>query len=341
MTTAYALVAPLRLGEDAKRIVRAMGIGRTDLKVGRRENHILIPLERAIDPPLPGTTVEVVEFQSTRPPRSYKDVVQVPDRFRDQLPTSFDVVGDLVVIKIPEPIRVYGPAIGDAILKIHKNVQGVFHDDGVQGPFRVRQLKPLAGATRTRTTHTEFGLKLELDLARAYFSPRLANEHRRIAQLVQPGEIVVDATAGVGPFTIHMGQLRRAAKIYAVDLNPEAIALLRENLKLHRIEERVEVVEADAVRFFETAAPLDRAIVNLPHAGEEILAAAARRAKPGATLHYYRVWPEAERAAATEALRARLEAAAGRTASVLDAHVVHAYSPVDRLCAVDLRMDGP
>ncbi len=338
MTTAYALVAPLRLGEDAKRIVRSLGIGRPDLKIGRRENHILIPLLRAVDPPLAGTSVEVAEFQSTRPPRSYKDAVQIPDKYRPELPTSFDIVGDLVVIKIPEPLRLFGPAIAEAILKVHKNVKGVFHDDGVQGAYRIRTLKPLAGVTRTETVHIEYGTELKLDLARAYFSPRLANEHDRVARMVQIGETVLDATAGVGPFTVMIAKLRRAAKVVAIDLNPDAVRLLRENVNRHKLDDRVDIIEGDATSKMAGLDGLDRAIVNLPHGGEEILVAAARRLKPGGTLHYYRVIAEPERDAFVAGMVRRLHEEAGRTATPVAVHAVHAYSPTDRLFAIDLRL---
>lgn len=336
MTTAYAWVVPLALGEDAKRLVRALGIGRTDLKIGRHEGHVLIPLSRPVDPPLRGITIEVVEFNSTRPPKSYKDVVQVPERFRAQLPTGFDIVGDLVLIKVPPDLRVYGPAIADAILKVHKNVKGVFHDDGVQGPFRIRTLVPLAGVVRTKTQHVEFATPIVVDVAKAYFSPRLANEHDRVARAVQMNEVVVDATSGVGPFAILIGKQRRASKVYVIDLNPDAVALLRENVALHKIEDKVHIVQGDAAKEIPNVPPFDRAIVNLPHGGEDILLAAVRRAKPNALLHYYRVWPEAEREAMAQELVQRLARESGRTVTVLDQHVVHAYSATDRLYALDL-----
>lgn len=338
MTTSYALVAPLRIGEDAKRWVRQLGIGRTDLKIGRREGHILIPLENPIEAPLAGTSIEVAEFASTKPPRSYKDVVQVPERVRPDLPTSFDIIGDLVLIKVPDAMRVFGPAIGDAILRVHKNVKGVFHDEGVQGEFRVRSLHPLAGVTRTTTAHAEYGVRFEVDLTKAYFSPRLANEHDRLAKLVQAGEVVVDATAGVGPFAVLIARQRRAAKVFAVDLNPDAVQLLRHNLKIHHVDDRVEVHQGDAAAFVKTLAPFDRAIVNLPHGGEAILFACARACKPGGVLHYYRIFDSSTADAAMRELAARVAKESAREASITEAHVVHAYSPTDRLYGVQLRI---
>lgn len=338
MATAYALVTPLRLGEDAKRVVRTLGIGRADLKVGRRDNLLFVPLSRPIDPPHPEMRCEVAEFSSSRPPKSYKEVVQVPDRIRPNLPTSFDVVGDIVLIKIPDDLRVYGPAIGIAILKVHKNIKGVFHDDGVQGPYRLRTLKSLAGSDATRTAHVEYGARFEVDVAKAYFSPRLANEHERVAALVGPDEVVADLTAGVGPFSVLIGRKRSGKKVYAVDLNPDAVALLKQNLSAHRLDAKVDAVHADARDWLATAPPIHRAIVNLPQGGEDIALAAAAKLAPGGTLHFYRMWNQADKDAKVEALRAALTASAGREARVVDVHVVHAYSPTDRLYAVDLRL---
>lgn len=336
MTTAYALVAPLRLGEDAKRVVRSLGIGRRDLKVGRRGNHILIPLQQPIEPPFPETSVEVAEFQSTRPPRSYKEAVKVPDKHRSDLPTSFDVVGDLVLIKIPEAVHDFGPAIGEAILRVHKNVKAVFHDDGVEGPFRIRQLKPLAGERRTVTTHTEFGVKFHVDLARAYFSPRLANEHHRVAQDVKENEIVVDATAGVGPFAMLIAKQRRAKMIHAIDANPDAVELLKRNVEDYHFDSFIQIHQGDAAAIIPTLEAPDRVIVNLPHAGEDILSAAAMRVKSGGRLHYFRVWPQDERETMLQKLLESVVATSKRRVEADAPRRVHAYSPKDYLYAVDL-----
>lgn len=338
MTVAYALVAPLAMAEDAKRVVRSLGIGRTDLKVGRRDAHVLIPISRPIEPPLPGTTVEVVEFAGAKPPRTYKDVVQVPERFRPQLPTSFDIVGDLVLIKVPPDLRMFGPAIGEAVLKVHKNIRAVFRDDGVAGPFRVRSLFPLAGEARTTTVHQEFGARFSLDVSKAYFSPRLANEHDRIARLVGPGEFVVDATAGVGPFAVLVGRARKAQRVVAIDLNPDAVALLNANVTENRVTDRVEVRQGDANDVLATLEAPHRVIVNLPHGGEDLIGTAAARLRPGGVIHYYRIVPDQDRLKLPDEWARMLGESTGRAVSVTDTHVVHSYSPQDRLLSVDFRV---
>ena len=339
MVASYALIVPLRLGETARRYVASSGIGRTDLKVGRRDGKLYIPIERSVAPPLPGSTIEMADFEPTRPAGSYKDIIAVPDELRSKLPSSFDIVGDLVVIKIPEALWAQRTDIAQAILEAHSNIRGVFHDEGVAGGHRVRSLQHLAGDDRTRTIHSEYGAKFHVDLATAYFSPRLANEHQRVAQAVKPGETFVDATAGVGPFTIQAALRKVPATFFAIDLNERALELLRENLRLNRIQAPVDVRVGDARDVLPTLAPIHRVAINLPHGGLPILEAAWPRLVAGGSAHYYAIAEESGIAALEQKIIAHLRKTTGLGASVTDTHVVHPYSPKERLVSFDLRRD--
>src|SRR5205823_2871507 len=124
--------------------------------------------------------------------RSYKDVIEVPASARRLLPSSFDVVGDIAIIKIPEELRARRMAIGDAIRRWNPKIGVVLEDRGVKGEHRIREIDVIAGEPRTTTVHTEHGLHYRVDLSRAYFSPRLASERKRIADLIEAGETVAD-----------------------------------------------------------------------------------------------------------------------------------------------------
>jgi tRNA (guanine37-N1)-methyltransferase len=239
-------------------------------------------------------------------------------------------VGDLVVIKLPYDALGHGAAIGSAILRTHPHVAGVFHDAGVHGEHRLRRLRPLAGVTRTRTVHAEFGARFHVDLARAYFSPRLANEHQRIAELVRPGEAFLDATAGVGPFAILVARRKVTGSILAVDVNPDAVELLLENARLNKVDDRIQVRRADAAELGDDVGPFDRIVVNLPHGPEPLLDAAVSRLAPGGHLHVTRILPEDEAPTwADHVVRTH------PTLVLEGRRVVHPYSPRDRLFAFD------
>jgi tRNA (guanine37-N1)-methyltransferase len=334
VVTSYALIVPIAKGEDARRFVASQGIGRNDLKLGRTDTTLLIPIQQPIDASAFDGRVEVVEFEAAKTPLSYKERARVPPEVRAELPSSFDIVGDLVVIKVPDPLRVHEDEIGRAILEAHPKLRGVFLDEGVEGPLRIRNLRCIGGADDTRTVHAEFGARFQVDLRAAYFSPRLANEHERVARAVRPGETFFDATAGVGPFSVLAARIGLAKRIIAADLNPQAVALLRENLVRNKVADRVEVIEGDAIEVANQVGPFERAAVNLPHAGEPILRAVWRQLAPHGTVHYTVVWPEEEARARADALAATL-GNGGPAARIAHMRVVHPYSPRDRLYALD------
>ena len=72
----------------------------------------------------------------------------------------------------------------------------------VEGEYRTRRFEVLAGEPTTRTTCTEYGNRLVIDLSLAYFSARLSTERQRIAGLMEEDECVLDMFAGIGPFAI-------------------------------------------------------------------------------------------------------------------------------------------
>ena len=67
-----------------------------------------------------------------------------------------------------------------------------------------------------------------------------------MASLVQSGETVVDLFAGVGPFSVLIAKRNPERKVYAVDINPEAVELLKVNARVNRVENRVFPILGDA-----------------------------------------------------------------------------------------------
>src|SRR5256885_9157228 len=103
---------------------------------------------------------------------------------RRWLPSSFDAGGDIAVIKIPDELRDHRKAIGEAIRRWNPRIGVVLEDRGVKGNHRIREIDVIEGERRTTTTHTEHGLRYRVDLSQASFSPRLASDRNRIADLL-------------------------------------------------------------------------------------------------------------------------------------------------------------
>lgn len=190
---------------------------------------------------------------------------------------SYDIIGDIAIIRATEAIRKYDEITAEAIMQVHKNVEAVLaQTNPVRGDFRLRRLELVTGENKTITIHRESGCLFSVDLEECYFSPRLSYERMRIARLVQREETVVNMFAGVGCFSIVTAKHSNVGKVYSIDTNPTAIRFMKENIRLNRVYGRVIPVQGDAKEIIEkrlhhiantVLMPLPRkALEYLPHA---------------------------------------------------------------------------
>ena len=332
----WCVVVPRERGEEVRKVLKERGVLQKHLKIHEERGRLFLPTTGRVDLGWPAEERECEE--SFAPVRSYKDVVRVPDALRAQLPTSFDVIGDIAVLKVPEPLLPYRAEIGRAILGWNRTLRVVAQDHGVAGAFRVRDLEIVAGEPRTTTVHTEFGLRYHADVAQAYFSPRLGSERLRIANQVVAGESVADPFAGVGPYAILIAKRRRPSRVVASDANPVAVAFLRQNVAANRAE-GVEVREGDARKVLRDVAPVDRIILDLPHSAMDFLPDALPALGPRGTIHVYAILEDADREDRVQAIR-QIAEEHNRPAASIRPHVVRAYSPTQHHVAFDLTV-GP
>lgn len=187
---------------------------------------------------------------------------------------SYDIVGDIAIIRLTEASRKHGQIIAETIMKVHKNVKTVLAQIGpVHGDFRLRNLEYIAGENKTRTIHKESECIFAVDLESCYFSPRLSYERMRIAKLIKNGETIVNMFAGVGCFSIIIAKHSNAAKTYSIDINPEAIQFMKENIRLNRVHGKVIPIEGDAKDVIQQKlrGVADRVLMPLPEKALEYL----------------------------------------------------------------------
>jgi tRNA (guanine37-N1)-methyltransferase len=204
---------------------------------------------------------------------------------------TYDVVGDIAVIRVPENLQKYSKFVAEAIIKTHREVKSVWRQtNAVSGDYRLRQLEFLLGERRTETVHKEYGCRFKVDLERAYFSPRLSYERMRIANLVQPREVVLNMFAGVGCYSISIAKHSEPMKVYSIDINPDAIQFLNENMRLNKVADVVVPIQGDAKQVITTKLlnVADRVLMPLPERSYEYLDCALSALKPnGGWIHYY------------------------------------------------------
>ncbi len=216
---------------------------------------------------------------------------QLPPHLVASLPRSIDMIGDIAIIEIPHEFEGYKKILGEAILRVHKNTRVVLAKAGaVSGVYRLRKFEFIGGEHRTSTVYRENGCSYHVDVAKTYFSPRLSHEHQRVASLVKNGETVVDLFAGVGPFSVLVARNNPDGKIYAIDVNPDAVDVLEKNIRFNRVENRVYPIVGDARQIVgeKLSGVADRVIMNLPEKAIEFVDVACRAIKPsGGIVHFY------------------------------------------------------
>ncbi|MEM1525269.1 MAG: class I SAM-dependent methyltransferase family protein [Nitrososphaerales archaeon] len=208
-----------------------------------------------------------------------------------QLYSSFDIIGDIAIIKIPDPLISKKDIIAKAILDNLKSVKTVLRQTSpISGIYRIRELEYLMGEKKTLTIYKEHSCIFKVDLAKVYFSPRLSYERLRIAEQVKSGEKVVNMFGGVGTFSIIIAKKQPNVTVYNIDINPDAHQLALENVIINKVSNRVICILGDSREVIHKMlnGVADRVLMPLPEKACEYLDVAIEALKPqGGVIHYY------------------------------------------------------
>ena len=328
------LKVPRGEAESVRKKLLSLGLLDISHRISRDGEYILLPLRGAQSPDMGYKAVELdLEDRALRE-TDYRSLIDGPPEMRDRLPVSFDVIGDVAIVRIDDDLLPMASEIGTALMRTHPRLRTVALDRGVKGDLRVRDLEIIAGEPRTETVHTEYGIRLKIDPAKVYFNPRLSNERRRIASLVREGEKVIDMFAGVGPFSIMIAKHARPEMVYAMDLNHDAVEYMKENIRMNKVS-TVIPIEGDSRQLVFEVPCADRIIMNLPHSGREFFHDALTRLKLGGIIHFYTICEREDIDAVLQ--RLVVEAAGmGVLIAVLHQEELKTYSPSMSVFAADI-----
>ena len=245
-------------------------------------------------------TIEIMDLSQDddletvkRFPRSITELLKdkLTEEEIEELKKSFDIIGDVVIVEIPEDLEAHKKEIGQATLQFTKRKTVYMKRSAVKGVTRVRELELIAGEDNPITIHKEHGTRLKLDVKNVYFSPRLATERKRVQEATNDGEEILDMFAGIGPFPIVIAH-EKNVNITAVDINEYAIKYLNENIKLNKLAPNAHITaicgDTNEVALNELKGKkFDRLIMNLPGLAPEFLDLAVSLCKDGGVIHYY------------------------------------------------------
>ena len=314
---------------------------RKDVRIIEQGEFVLLPLTDRVDQSvIEREKLEIAdgyprERECHRAPfDTIKEELALPKEMADLLPFKWEMLGDVLIVKFPEPLRPQLKRIARAYA-VELGAKTVLDERGyIDGVFRTPRTETVFGSV-TETLHREGPILYKLDAARLMFSSGNFDEKKRMAELDCTGETVVDMFAGIGYFTLPLAKLAHAKRVIACEINPLAHSYLRQNLLLNGVESVVETYLGDnrTLPYDDVA---DRIIMGYIGSTEASLPKALRLIKKGGTIHYHDVCSIDE--IPGKMVDAFAKAAAGRRFEVLRVKEVKAYAPCKSHMVIDVRV---
>ena len=325
---------PLREINNTRIKLMSDGLMSMEYRIKTTDEYGYIPITNDIE----GYAIEDIELEPVkRVPHNFAEILEdelTPEEI-ENLKTSFDTIGDIVILEIPDELQDKKQLIGDAAYKFTKRKAIYMKKSAIKGTIRVRDLEFLSGVDDSLTIHKEHGVRLKLDVREVYFSPRLATERKRVMESVKDGEKILDMFCGIGPFPIVIAR-NKDVDITAVDINEAAIKYLDENIKLNKLKGNIESYCGDVrevSKGFKTK--FDRIIMNLPGLAYSFLDVAVDLIEDDGIINYYEFSDSYE-----QGIKRLNEAAssAGKKVEILNTRKVKSISPDEWHVSIDAKI---
>ncbi|TWU78401.1 tRNA(m(1)G37)methyltransferase [Metarhizium rileyi] len=190
---------------------------------------------------------------------SYLDVMRsiLPEELHGEIPVGFNTAGHVAHLNLREKYHPYRHVIAEVILDKNPGIRTVINktdDVGTENEYRTFSYEVLAGPDDMLVEVSEAGCVFGFDYSKVYWNTKLGTEHQRICAMFQPGEVVADVMAGIGPFAAPAG--KKGVFVWANDKNPESFKHLGENIKRNKVTEFVKPFNDDGHDFIKRVADL-------------------------------------------------------------------------------------
>ena len=208
----------------------------------------------------------------------------------DLVSTSFDVVGDILIFSdFPKELVKKEKIIGQTILEIYHHIKTILKKTKkYSGKFRLPKLKLISGKNKKETVHKENNVFIKLDVEKAYFSPRMSNERKRIANLIKPNESILVMFSGSGIYPLVIAKNAKCKKVYGIEINPIAHKYAMENVKKNKLENKIKLFLGDVKNVMpKINKKFDRILMPLPKGGESFIDLALKHIKKTGIIHFY------------------------------------------------------
>jgi len=286
---------PLSQAEEARLHLMKAQVLHVDKKIIRDTKYVYFPIanREKIEEILTNFDFQILEinFPDKKKKLNISNILksEFPEEPWEEISLKFDQIGSICLLRLdPErTTKKFRKRTGQLIIKTHPRITtSVNKLDITTGIERIYPIEHLSGVKNYKSWHREYGVYIKVDLEKAYFNPRLAEEHRRLSLEIKKGERVLDLFTGVGPFALHCA-IAIECQVFAVDINPYAITCLKESIQRNKLIGEIIPIIGDSSNIFKLDNSYNRIIINLPGKSIDYLELAVNLVKKNGFIVFY------------------------------------------------------
>ena len=204
--------------------------------------------------------------------------------------SSYDVLGTVAVVRFPLDFKkTEKKKFAEQLLKKQKAIKTVLEKKGkIKGRLRKISTIYIAGEKTKEALYKENNCVFRFNIDKTYFSPRLSNERKEIAEQIKKGEEVLVMFAGVAPLSIVIAKNSKAKKVVSNEINREANKYAKLNIELNKVKDKVELLPGDIKRVADKIKEkYDVIAMPRPQLKETFLKQAFKLSRKGTRIFYY------------------------------------------------------
>src|SRR3989344_5028721 len=205
-----------------------------------------------------------------------------------------DTIGDIVILKFQRKTPNLTKKLkAMKFLKENKNIKTVLEKtDKISGKLRIQKTNYLVGIKTKEAVYRENECLFKFNIDETYFSPRLSNERKIIAEeiskIVKKNSKILVMFSGVAPYPVviakKLKQKKIKAKITANELNKKANIYAQKNINLNKLEDYITLEKGDARKL---KGKFDIILMPRPNLKETFLEKALNLSRKKTTIFYY------------------------------------------------------
>ncbi|KAL3306755.1 tRNA (guanine(37)-N1)-methyltransferase [Colletotrichum asianum] len=188
---------------------------------------------------------------------SYLDVMTsiLPEELHVEIPVGFNTAGHVAAhLNLRDRYLPYKKIIAEVILDKNPKIRTVINkvdNVGDESEFRTFGYEVLSGPDDMNVEVKENDCVFQFDYSKVYWNSKLEPEHTRLIKMFQPGEVVADVMAGIGPFAVPAG--KKGVFVFANDMNPESFKYLTAAVEKNKVSQYVRPYNMDGRKFIQEA----------------------------------------------------------------------------------------